>query len=390
MDRRELLKSGLVLTAGVVTAGLSGCTKNVTEEKYDDFNSSPIPPAQKEKYKITTSMPFNIDLIDEMAEMNKNYKKSEIVSLYNNIPNPLFSEFDDFFASQRGKNENIKSYDDYAKYVKHAKDKGFKIVYLLNSPKPLSRNNFEKYRKKFNNLLDFIHDIGCDDIKVANTQVATLVNESKYNFKLSASTSFEYHNTLQYVNLVRNYPNIETFDIAIDENRNFPFLANLKKLFPDKNIEVIVNEPCVQGCPARISHASSMFCVYNCSKIRNITTDICRTGIIYPWNFAYYQNVGVSSFKILGFPVRSLISNLYYLRSYLDLIEFGVDNIKTIPKEIFPYKIRFREDISLRELISYLPDIRHFIKNGDKCASKCKAECNYCYECAEKIKELLV
>ena len=93
----------------------------------------------------------------------------------------------------------------------------------------------------------------------------------------------------------------------------------------------------------------------------------------------------------MGFPVgRYEISDLGYLRNYFEFLEIGAENMKLTESTIFNYKIKLKNGVSFQEFISKLPDIRHFIKYGDKCASRCKAQCNYCYDCAENIKELIV
>lgn len=390
MDRRELLKSGLLL-AGAAAIGLTGCSNSKKEETAPNYTGEA--PVQKQKFEISTPLPFKYELIDEMAEMNVLYKKSKITMLYNNMPLPFANDFNGFFACQRGVNNDIKSYDDLAKYIQYAKSKGFDFIYLLNSPKAFSSRDFRFRAHKFYELLDFLHDIGCNNIKVGNTQVATLINEYKYKFDLFASTAFEFHNTLQYINLVKNYPNIKGFDLAIDENRNFPFMRNMHKLFPDKKLEIIANEPCIMGCPARVSHDSSDYKFFDCGKVRDNIMDICKPNKVYPWTLSYYQNAGVNSFKLTSWPLRANLTTLSFLRNYLDCVEYDVNksnmSFQFFINSIFLMYSRYDDKVKLKDVISYLPDIRRFIEDGDKCASRCGIECNYCMECASKIKKIM-
>lgn len=390
MDRRELLKSGLLL-AGAAAIGLTGCSNSKKEETAPNYTGEA--PVQKQKFEISTPLPFKYELIDEMAEMNVLYKKSKITMLYNNMPLPFANDFNGFFACQRGVNNDIKSYDDLAKYIQYAKSKGFDFIYLLNSPKAFSSRDFRFRAHKFYELLDFLHDIGCNNIKVGNTQVATLINEYKYKFDLFASTAFEFHNTLQYINLVKNYPNIKGFDLAIDENRNFPFMRNMHKLFPDKKLEIVANEPCIMGCPARVSHDSSDYKFFDCGKVRDNIMDICKPNKVYPWTLSYYQNAGVNSFKLTSWPLRANLTTLSFLRNYLDCVEYDVNksnmSFQFFINSIFLMYSRYDDKVKLKDVISYLPDIRRFIEDGDKCASRCGIECNYCMECASKIKKIM-
>lgn len=387
MDRRELLKSGLLIAAGTAALGLTGCSNK------QEINTTKEPPKQNGKFHISYPLPFNFDLIDQIADFNNVYKKSKVVNLFNNIPYPLSQDFNGFFACKRGYNDSIKSYDDFAKYVIYAKKKGFDFVYVLNSPKSFSKHDFEGISNLLYSQLDFLHDIGCKTLRIGNTQLATIINEYKYDFSLQASTTFEYHNTLQYINLFKNYPNINTIDIAIDENRNFHFLKSMKKLFPDKTIEILANEPCLIGCPARISHPSSDFCIFECGKIRDNIVDLCKTHVVYPWNLSYYQDIGINNFKLVSWPLRAQISTLYSLRNYLDCVESDIrlSNIsfQFFVNQIFLRYSRMSEDIKLRDVLDLLPDIRYFIAHGDKCATQCGAECTYCDDCANKIKKLI-
>ena len=391
MKRRELIKSAILMSSIAMLCG-SGCSnENFSNSKSTKSNFANLK-EQKNVYEVCTPLPFNYKTIDEMAEMNNIYKKSKIVSLYNNFPFPFAEKYNDFFGSVRGTNTKINSFDDFAKYVAYAKKYGFKFIYVLNSPKPFSNIDFNNYSKVFYELLDFLHDINVDNIKVANTQVASLINGYKYKFNLSASTGFEFHILEQYVNLVESYPNIDTIDISIDDNRNFKFIKNLKKALPDKKLEILVNEPCPPGCPARISHISTPFCVYDCSKMKeDPILGLCKTVRIYPWNWIYYQNFGINSFKFVSTPLRAEFSNLFFLKNYLDCVEHGFKDIdlQFLADKIFFLGINKGKNIKIKDIISKLPNIEYFIENGHNCSNSCRAECTYCYECANKIKQIM-
>ena len=48
------------------------------------------------------------------------------------MPLPFANDFNGFFACQRGVNNDIKSYDDLAKYIQYAKSKGDIQMSLMN------------------------------------------------------------------------------------------------------------------------------------------------------------------------------------------------------------------------------------------------------------------
>ncbi|MBR2068308.1 MAG: hypothetical protein IJ877_00970, partial [Candidatus Gastranaerophilales bacterium] len=214
MKRRDLIKTGLLATGAVA---FSGCNKEVAQS--DELT---IIPKQTAQYEFSTPLPFNYKTIDEILALNSTLKKSQVTSFYNSIPYPLAKNFNGCIQLNRAQNPNIKSYDDFAKFVKYALGNGFKFSYLMNSPKPFSEKDFLTFKDEFLYLLDYLYKIGVRDIKVANTQVASAINEFAPNtFNLSASTAFEYHNVSQYHNLFLGYPNFDLIDVSNDENQNF-------------------------------------------------------------------------------------------------------------------------------------------------------------------------
>ena len=388
MNRRDLLKAG-ILAAGLAAAGCSG-VKNGAKSDYDDLN---ITPKQTATYEFSSPLPFNFALIDEMYEYNKTLHKSKVTSLYNNLPMPYISFLEENFQSNRGENTDIKSFDDFAKYVKYAQKKGFEFFYVLNSPKPFSEETFRKHEKDFYHLLDQLHNIGCNNIKVANTQVADIIQAYKHKFDLTLSTSFEFRNIPQYQNLMFTAKKIKTINVATDNNHNFHFLRNLRKEFPKTPIELIVNERCIYGCPGRIPHASTFFCIWDCygllKKIGHMAY-FCKCNYVFPWDLEYYSAIGVNNFKLISFPLRAKFDSIFFLRNYIDCVEKGIDNMTV--NDFFSgiydiHDIRTKTDVKLSEIKDLFPDVRHFVKYGNRCADICGVECRYCFECADKLKK---
>ncbi|MCR5260660.1 MAG: hypothetical protein K6C94_02360 [Candidatus Gastranaerophilales bacterium] len=392
MNRRDLLKLGIIFSPLM----LSGCGS-----KTSDGNGKPyleITPKKTGLYSFSAPLPFDYGVIDEIVELNNKYTQSKITNLYNCVPRPLVEDFNNAMQAGRGHNYDIKSYEDFAKYAKYAMKKGFHICYLLNSPKPFTEKDYKEIEPKFKKLLDFLQDIGIDEIKFGNTQVASLVNKYK-KFRLSASTCLEYHNITQYKNLVHNYPNIFLFDIAEDENHNFAFLKNLKTMFPTRNIELMVNEFCFKGCPARIFHPGGDFCNFDCPKIFNERTlfqNFYHSAIIYPWNLPYYSALGINNFKFSSTPQpRAVFTDLSFVRFYLDCVEYGVENVKAqdfIDNMIifkFNKEIKVKENLMVKDIMPYLLDVGQFIKHGHECAVRCGTVCNYCDNQAAKMEKFL-
>ena len=241
-------------------------------------------------------------------------------------------------------------------------------------------------------LLDSLHEAGCKEIKVANNQLVNFLEEET-DFDISLSTSFEYHNVSQYKNVFRTNKRIKALDVAIDDNRNFVFLKNLKKMLPDTKIEVMLNEQCIHGCPARISHASSFYKIWNCNSVKKDLGAVeyfCKNNVIYPWNLPYYSDLGINHFKFMAFPyLRSNIKSLDFFSKYLSCVENGVENLKANDffNGIFYTGIKFEDNVLLTDIIPLLPNIDKFVKDGEKCANICDIECTYCLNCAKKLKK---
>lgn len=403
ISRRDFIKTGiLALGAGAVM--LSGCSNNDDSKKEEPIltkneDAINIVPKKTGLYEFSMPLPFDFKMIDQIAEINSKIKKSKIINMYNNTPMPLADRFNQWIQVNRGTNENIKTYNDFKKYVKHAFDNGFEFTYLLNSPKPFSEKDYLTFKDDFLYLIDFLKKANIKNLKVGNTQVASLLYEIAPNdFNLHASTVFEYHNISQYNNLFNNYPDFKLIDIAQDENQNFKFLQSLRKKHPKIKLEIMVNEICIKGCPARISHCSeASFCSFQCPQIVKSygrMNFLLKTGIIYPWNLEYYSAIGVNNFKFASKAIvggRSKFHNIQGIKSYLMCVENGINDFTTKDLSdmlnLFPIG---KNVAKLTQVAHKFPDIRHFVKHGHECSVRCNVDCFYCDGCAKKLDEVLL
>lgn len=385
MNRRDLLKSGLLIAGATMLSGCNG-------EKESDKELT-IVPKQTDVYKLSVPMVFNFEAIDDFAKWNSQYKKSKVETLYNSIPWPLSEPYNEWIQLCRGgSNSDIKTFDDFAKYVKHSINNGFKVCYLMNSPKPFNFKDLDTFKNDFYKLLDKLWNIGIDNIKVANTQVAVLINEHNPEFKLSASTIFEYNSITQYVQLLELYPNFVNFGIAKNQNQNFRFLKNMKKHFPNITIEMMMDEGCIKNCPTRTSCMSCSSTSYfkNGCKLtkQNQYKNRIRNGCIQPWELSYYSAIGINNFKITPQDQRASDKHEMHVKYYMDIVEYGLYSKggKKLLEAMFP-NIKPENRYNM---ISYLPDIEYFIKHGHECDSRCGVECNYCDILEKRLKNAML
>ena len=355
-------------------------------------------------YEFSVPMPFEKELIDDIEAINHKIEKSKITSMYfalhSNCPdNPGFGQ-----ARTYHPNTNI---DYWIDLIKYSLDKGFDFVYLLNSPKSfLSESNlFDKQLEKLDKLLKRLEEVGCNKLRVTNTQLMGYLIKDYPQFKIYASTSLEYSQLKQYTALLRIFPGIVEIVPAADCNKNFELLKNLKTAMPNIGIELMVNEGCMHSCPLRMHHNFSIPIVYTkilnnrpsgfkhnfflqlCSIYNDDYHRICNPNLIYPWEIDKYSELGFNKFKLVGRNSDSFFKtgNKKTYEIYLK----GVDDYKQIENEGYVNLNHYVEKIQtkIKEVKPYLPDINYFIKNGHLCSSICGVKCNYCDRCAEEMKK---
>ncbi len=405
MKRRELIKKTALAIGS--TLFLSSCTKKDEPEKtvYQDdtqmqnnsSDNSEIVPKQTDIYKLSAPMLFDYSAIDELAECNKKYKKIKVKTLYNSIPWPLSSNYNEWIMLCRGgQNPDIKNFDDFAKYVKYSIDKGFEVCYLMNSPKAFNDLDLKNFKTDLYKLLDNLYKIGIRKIKFSNTQVAQLIRNHNPKFKLVSSTISEYNSIIQYRGLLHEFPNVTEIGLPKNENQNFKFIKALRKAFPDISIEIMLNEGCMKGCFSRYSCMASSynrFYKLGCKlSSKDMKLNFYKNGRVYPWDLGYYSALGINNFKIVAMNHRASDNKQPYLLEFMDIAENGLESeyirnfiIRTFRVHNFENHIH---KFDIDEIISkYYPDIRYFIKNGHNCSTKCGIECNYCEERTKKLRE---
>ncbi len=361
-------------------------------------------------YNFSLPMPYKKENIDELIKFNKFFNKSQITSLYASLPSSC-SMFTGFEQARNFLN-NQTSFDYWKNLFSYSLEKGVDFIYLLNSPLPFDLNNsyFNEQLEKLNNLLQEFKKIGINKLRVANPQLMTYLNKHYSNFDIYSSTSLDYKTISEYQNFIMMHPEIKQIIPSHDVNKNFKLLSNLKKDYPNLDIEIMVNEGCMQGCPHRSLHEHIK---YNNSVIQNndlsISGSYCQAfcthiikkypfysltlnNNIYPWEIEEYSKMGINKFKMVGRDAY-----IYRFEKYLkEFFEYfkTIDNYKESKNfSIVSFIHHLNGSNELKKLkteeIRYLlPQIKHFKKYGHLCTSVCGVECRYCYKCAEKIQKV--
>ncbi len=343
--------------------------------------------------------------INKAIEINKQIQKSKITNFYFALPCNCssYTGFEQIRHLYDNKNCKI---EDYIPLIEYALEKGFDFIYLLNSPRPFAIENpdFPKQIEKLHFLLDVLKKTGVDKIRVSHPKMLAYLNFHFPEFKLYASTSFEFKTLKEYQNFLSMYSSVKQIVPSHDVNKNFKLLKNLKKSLPNTDIEIMADEGCMGGCPQRFAHSceyykenlfpnndiflSNFYFLRACSIIVNKSPvlHICKSNNIYPWEIDEYNKIGINKFKLTGRDITE------YSNNYIKYLK-GIDNIKNIENEsisVFIYHVSGNNVLAkykVKDIKPYLPDIKYFKKHGHLCASECKVECTYCYKCAKNILE---
>ncbi len=361
-------------------------------------------------YEFSVPMPFKKNLIDEIESINHKIEKSRIMTMYfalhaNCSGNPGFG--------QSRTNHQIVDIDYWLDLIKYTINKGFDFVYLLNSPKSFMSESkiFDIQLEKLDKLLKKLKDAGCYKLRVSNTQLLGYLIKNYPEFKLYASTSFEYTQLNQYRLFFELFPQVVEIVPSYECNKNFELLKNLKKINPYMSIELMVNEGCLKGCPLRMHHnfaiplvctntlksretiyTPNYFCIlcHKCTSNEKIFKSLCNPNLIYPWEIKEYSKLGINKFKLVG---RN--SDDFIVTGNKDIYEVylkGVDDYKQIENECYSNLNIYHGDVKtkIKDIKPYLPDIKYFMKNGHLCSSVCGVKCHYCDKCAENIKKNVI
>ena len=353
-------------------------------------------------------MPYLINDINKILDINKQVEKSKITSLYACVPRGC-EVFTGFEQSRNFTFEHI-DWDYWKRLINHTFDCNCDFIYLLNSPRPLDIDNpdFPKQFEKLELLLTELKKIGVKKLRVASAQLMTYIAKHYRDFEILASTSLEYKTIWEYQNFIAFHPEVKQIVPSHDVNKNFFLLKNLRKRYPDMEIELMVNEGCLQGCPNRMFH--EMISIDNKTTKKD---DICLSGIyatnfcnqivqkypiqslvigshIYPWDINEYAKIGIKNFKLVGRDGFKQFEN--YIKAYIMYLK-GIDDIKNINDFYlteFTHHLQnnpIYKKLKVKDYKKYLPNIKQFIKYGHLCSSRCAIQCKYCYKCANKMQK---
>lgn len=359
-------------------------------------------------YYFTVPMPVEKEHFDKLLSINSQIEKSKITGVYFALPINCADATG--FEQLRAGYRIPTKFDYWREYIEYSLEKGFDFVYLLNSPKGFMAESMilDKQLERLHKLLENLRKSGCNKVRVSNAQLLAYILKNYPDFKIYTSTSFEHTQMKQYDTFLQMFPEISGMVPSYAVNKNFTLLKNLKQLYKGIEIELMVNEGCLPGCPIRTLHNITQpyiltdvyknrsvdlrgeFYLSKCGAHfeKHLLEEVCRSNLIYPWEIEEYSKIGINNFKLVGRNSSAFLKGNYFDR-YLMYLK-GVDDYKNIENEEYKILNHYVScsdllNVKIKDIRPYLPNIKHFIKKGHLCSSVCGFQCRYCFKCAEKI-----
>ena len=338
---------------------------------------------------------WDTELIDKLAEY-------PVTSLYGVADHTIVGGGRPSFLLQ-----NV-SEDYITKYIQKVHDNNMEFSYLLNAPCMNNMEDDPTYHKELLNYLQWISDIGADNVIITIPFLIQLVKEQFPNLKIRVSTIAH----INSVNRAKFYERLGATEFTPDVmiNRDFKTLENMRKSIGMK-IVLLLTDGCLYQCPFRyyhyniLGHASQTHqqfernyvdtCILNCSVIKfSDPTEVIKARWVRPEDLSHYEAIGIEDFKIAGrrmttdWIVRSVkaFSSRKYDGNLVDIIQGFSMSHGGLEKKDPNIKLRdtVGEESKSKLFIdnSKLDGFIEFFKNQN-CIAMCN-DCTYCEEWAKK------
>lgn len=302
--------------------------------------------------EFSVPTPFTREGMRQIIELNKKLTKVKITSTYNCLPEQCI-EFTGFEQPRLGVDETINSLDQLLEIAQIGKKAGIDFIYVCNSPAEKTEFEMQIGCEKVSKLVEKLGEYQFDKLRVTNVQLIDYLAINHPEIKVYASTSQEYMSIQEYYQMLEQYKNIREILPSWDMNKDIRFIKGLRS-FISQDIEIMVNEGCIAGCPFRTQHNASLqksdytyfvpddkksvlynaFYSKSCTMIflKNIWETICLSNIIYPWEIKRYaEATGVRKFKLVGRNCAAF-RNGTYIEIYEKFL-MGIENPELLLQE---------------------------------------------------------
>lgn len=369
-------------------------------------------------------MQYDHNNIDRVIELNKTLPDTrKVTSVYGALIQDSkgslgWENFRDHRTMSGGKENNIQYIDNMAEFIHHFQENGIVFQYCLNATKEMTAETLFGMRKKIFWFCDSLLRNKITHLKISNLLLFDFIHEYYQGaFTYYMSTTKEYSSIMQYDRIFNSYPDLREVCLPTDLNRDFLFLENFLRKFPDTVPEIMVNEGCIYACPWRKDHTphssethmgwirkflkegktnmpGELVYYYGnqCSKCRkplsNQVEEYFLRRSILPWWIPTYEELGIRKLKFAG---RDM--NISYLLDSLENYIKGIDDYSSIESLPWNYFNNYNKEeigsinMTIKDLIEFYPDIKFFYSSGGSCHANCGESCNYCRKQAAKFVE---
>ncbi len=341
---------------------------------------------------------FKKESIEAFAKLNEAYSDSRVLETYGNIT------VGSYLGSGRLVRQmpKIDIYD-LSEYIKYSRERDIDFNYTLN---PTHLNNREFTEEGVSQIKSFLHKIyeaGIRSLTVTLPSLIELVQSTKLDFKIRASTLCQIRN----VNRAMVYKHMGVDKIVVDEsiNKDFFTLRDIRDAFGEK-VEIIVNQICDKNCMYRLFHynmiagdvlantnkVSINYYEHRCvlQQIKSID-NLLKLCWVRPEDIEYYTGIGINYFKIQG--RHAFVQGGDALRTVKHYFDKSYEGNLMDLLMMFGNLTSFKVFVDNKKLDGF---IKPFVEKENFCKNNC-AKCGYCaafarkcidYKQAEEVVEL--
>jgi collagenase-like PrtC family protease len=292
-------------------------------------------------------------------------------------------------------------------HIQIAHDAGIKFLYTMNTATLNGKEYSQKFLESLKKEIDNLVNLSVDGFIVAMPFLVHFIKNEYPDLEISISSFSRVYNIREF----EEYVNIgaDTIILHEDDNRNFSLLNSLLKYRNKVDIELILNNSCLWGCPYRRTHdiISSvtsqsdsevnvwfeypiLFCA---TDVRNDLANIIRMRWIRPEDLRHYEELGIDRFKIASrnkktdWIVRAVkaYSQGRYEGNLLDIVSYPQG--RAVPAVM--KKINGPNDYDVLTQVyvdntKFPPNWLSYFKYNS-CETRSCEECRYCDIIAEKV-----
>ena len=216
------------------------------------------------------------------------------------------------------------------RHVQETHEAGFRFNYTLNAVSMANREWSLMGQWRLARLLDLLLECGVDAVTVAPPYLLEYVKRRAPGLEITVSTQAG----VATPDRARRWQDLGADGITlsvVDVNRDFEALRAIRRAVGIR-LQLIANQPCLQGCPATAHHASICahasqtgmsrfavdYCVISCNQQRlSHPEDFIRAAWIRPEDQGYYAELGIDRIKLVSRGMRT-DALVPIVRSYVD------------------------------------------------------------------------